>query len=62
MCTCLFRQQDVIASLQVTGGIILCREYGKLNFGLVCKWLVEKYGRITTSIIDSVKLTWKEGH
>lgn len=52
----------MIASLRVTGGIILCREYGKLNFGLVCKWLVEKHGRMTASIIDSVKLTWKEGH
>lgn len=47
MCTCIFRQQDAIASLQVAGGIILCREYSELNFGLICKWLVEKHGKMT---------------
>lgn len=47
MCTCIFRQQEAIASLQVAGGIILCREYSELNFGLICKWLVEKNGRMT---------------
>ncbi len=26
MCTYIFRQQDAIASLQVAGGIILCKE------------------------------------
>ncbi|WP_279105105.1 DNA-directed RNA polymerase subunit alpha C-terminal domain-containing protein [Bacteroides acidifaciens] len=47
MCTCIFRQQEALASLQVAGGIILCREYSELNFGLICKWLVEKNGRMT---------------
>ena len=47
MCTCIFRQQEAIASLQVAGGIILCREYSELNFGLICKWLVEKNGKMT---------------
>lgn len=47
MCTRIFRQQEAIASLQVAGGIILCREYSELNFGLICKWLVEKNGRMT---------------
>lgn len=47
MCTCIFRQQVAIASLQVAGGIILCRENRELNFGLICKWLVEKHGRMT---------------
>ena len=47
MCTCIFRQQEAIESLQVAGGIILCREYSELNFGLICKWLVEKNGRMT---------------
>ena len=31
----------------LAGGIILCREYSELNFGLICKWLVEKNGRMT---------------
>lgn len=54
MCTCIFRQQDAIASLQVAGGIILCREYSKLNFGLICKWLVEKNGRMTIQNLTSL--------
>ena len=54
MCTCIFRQQDAIASLQVAGGIILCREYSKLNFGLICKWLVEKNGRMTIQNLASL--------
>ncbi len=47
MCTCIFRQQEAVASLQVAGGIILCRENSELNFGSICKWLVEKNGRMT---------------
>ena len=54
MCTCIFRQQDAIASLQVAGGIILCREYSELNFGLICKWLVGKYGRMTIHNLTSL--------
>jgi len=54
MCTCIFRQQDAIASLQVAGGIILCREYSELNFGLICKWLVEKNGRMTIQNLTSL--------
>ncbi len=47
MCTCIFRQQESVASLQVAGGIILCRENNELNLGSICKWLAEKSGRIT---------------
>ena len=47
MCTCIFRQQEVVASLQVAGGIILCRENSEFNIGSICKWLVEKNGRMT---------------
>lgn len=54
MCTCIFRQQVSIASLQVAGGIILCREYSELNFGLICKWLVEKHGRMTIQNLTSL--------
>lgn len=54
MCTCIFRQQVAIASLQVAGGIILCREYSELNFGLICKWLVEKHGRMTIQNLTSL--------
>ena len=54
MCTCIFRQQEVVASLQVAGGIILCRECSELNFGLICKWLVEKNGRMTIQNLVSL--------
>lgn len=54
MCTCIFRQQVSIAYLQVAGGIILCREYSELNFGLICKWLVEKHGRMTIQNLTSL--------
>lgn len=47
MCTCIFRQQENVASLQVAGGIILCRENRELNIGSICKWLAEKNGRMT---------------
>lgn len=54
MCNCIFRQQDGIASLQVSGGMILCREYSELNFGLICKWLVEKHGSMTIQNLTSL--------
>ena len=54
MCTCIFRQQEAIASLRVSGGIILCREYSELNLGLICKWLVEKNGRMTIQNLTSL--------
>lgn len=47
MCTCIFRQQEMISSLQVAGGIILCRENSELNLGLICKWFVENNGRMS---------------
>lgn len=54
MCTCIFRQQEAIASLQVAGGIILCKEYSELNFGLICKWIVEKKGKMTIQNLTSL--------
>jgi len=54
MCNCIFRQQDGIASLQVSGGMILCREYSELNFGSICKWLVEKHGSMTIQNLTSL--------
>lgn len=47
MCTCIFRQQEKVFSLQVSGGIILCKDSSEINLGLVCKWIVEKSGRMT---------------
>lgn len=47
MCTCIFRQQGAVISLRVTGGIILCRENNELNLGAICKWLVDRNGRMT---------------
>lgn len=54
MCTCIFRQQEELASLQVAGGIILCRDNSQLNFGLICQWLVEKYGRMTVQDLAAI--------
>ncbi len=47
LCTCIFRQQSTIFSLQVAGGIILCKDSNELNLGLICQWLVEKNGKMT---------------
>jgi len=47
MCTCIFRQHETVFSLQVAGGIILCKDSSELNLGLICKWFVENNGRMT---------------
>lgn len=47
MCTCIFRQQASVFSQQVAGGIILCKDSSELNLGAVCKWIVDKYGKLT---------------
>lgn len=47
MCTCIFRQQETVFSLQVAGGIILGKDSSELNLGLICKWFVENNGRMT---------------
>ena len=47
MCTCIFRRQDNISSLLVAGGIILCKNYGELNIGKICEWIVKQKGKMT---------------
>lgn len=47
LCTCIFRQQASVFSQQVAGGIILCKDSSELNLGAVCKWIVDKYGKLT---------------
>lgn len=47
LCTCIFRQQQTVFSLQVAGGIILCKDSSELNLGLICQWLVDKKGKMT---------------
>ena len=47
LCTCIFRQQQTVFSQQVAGGIVLCKDSGELNLGLICKWIVEKNGKMT---------------
>lgn len=54
MATCIFRQQETVASLQVAGGIILCKESSELNLGSICKWLVEKNGRMTIQSLTTL--------
>lgn len=61
MCTCIFRQQEMVFSLQVAGGIILSKDSSELNIGLICKWLVENNGKMTihnlTNIFNDTFLT-----
>nr|WP_288830691.1 hypothetical protein [uncultured Clostridium sp.] len=47
LCTCIFRQQETVFSLQVAGGIILCKDSNQINLGLTCKWFVENNGRLS---------------
>jgi hypothetical protein len=47
LCTCIFRQQETVFSLQVAGGIILCKDSNQINLGLTCKWFVEDNGRLS---------------
>lgn len=54
MCTCIFRQQETVFSLQVAGGIILCKDSSELNLGLICKWFVESNGRMTIQNLTSM--------
>lgn len=53
LCTCIFRQQSSIASQQVAGGIILCKDSSELNLGAVCQWIVEKSGKLTVQNLTS---------
>lgn len=38
----------------MAGVVILCKEYSEVNFGLICKWLVEKNGRMTIQNLASL--------
>ena len=53
LCTCIFRQQQNIFSLQVAGGIILCKDSSKLNFGSICQWIVDQYGKMTVHALTA---------
>lgn len=47
LCTCIFRQQLSVFSLQVAGGIILCKDSSELSLGAVCQWIFKKHGKLT---------------
>ena len=47
LCTCIFRQQLGVFSLQVAGGIILCKDSSELSLGAVCQWIFKKHGKLT---------------
>lgn len=47
MCTCVFRQQDVVFSMSVAGGIILSKNSSELNLSKVCAWIVSNKGKMT---------------
>lgn len=51
LCTCIFRQQPNVFSQQVAGGIILCKDSNELNFGYICKWIVDTYGKMTVKAL-----------
>lgn len=54
MCTCIFRQQELIFSLQVGGGIILSKDSRELNVALICKWLIEKNDRMSIQNLTNI--------
>lgn len=54
MCTCIFRQQELIYSLQVGGGIILSKDNSELNVALICKWLVENNNRMSIQNLTNI--------
>lgn len=53
LCTCIFRQQATVFSLQVAGGIILCKDSGALNLGSICEWIIEKNGKMTVQALTA---------
>lgn len=53
LCTCIFRQQPYIFSQQVAGGIILCKDSSELNLGSICKWIVDKCGKMTVQSLTA---------
>lgn len=53
LCTCIFRQQPYIFSQQVAGGIILCKDSSELNLGSICKWIVDKCGKMTVQALTA---------
>lgn len=54
MCTCIFRQQELIFSLQVGGGIILSKDSGELNVALICKWLIDNNNRMSIQNLTNI--------
>lgn len=53
LCTCIFRQQPNVFSLQVAGGIILCKDSGELNLGSICQWIVDTYGKMMVQALTT---------
>lgn len=46
MLTCIMRQQEAIASLSVSGGIILSLAGASLNLSKICEWFTSLYGKM----------------
>ncbi len=53
MCTCIFRQQEVVFSLVVAGGIILAKDSTVLSLTKICEWLVGTKGKMSIRNLTS---------
>jgi len=50
--TCIMRQQDVVASLPVAGGIILSLESTSLSLSRICEWISSEYGTMSINALE----------
>ena len=44
MLTCILRQQEVVSSLSVAGGIILSLDSNSLSLSRICEWIASQHG------------------
>ena len=54
MLTCIMRQQDSVASLSVTGGIILSLDSASLNLSRICEWIASTHGKMSIISLEHI--------
>lgn len=47
MLTCILRQQEIVSSLSVAGGIILSLDSNSLSLSRICEWIASQYGLLS---------------
>lgn len=52
MLTCIMRQQEVVASLPVAGGIILSLESTSLSLSRICEWIASLHGAMSINSLE----------